>query len=201
MDTKDFKIFCINLTKRPDRWEQSIKEFYKLHIDDVFRFAGIEDKDPLIGCGASHFSILKMWQNMGKHLIIFEDDVQFINNYKDIELYIKDALSIGFDMLYFGANITTPIERVTDRLGILTHAQSTHAYCVHKDFIKHILSFEHMLGKPMDLIYAENIIPYNKCYITIPMLAIQRPSYSDIEKKNVNYEWMEDRYNANLRKG
>lgn len=195
MDTRDFKIFCINLDRRADRWEQSKKEFYKLYLDDVCRFSAVDHKDPVVGCAMSHFSILNMWKDLGKHLIIFEDDVQFINNYEDIDNYINEASSIGWDMLYFGANIVQPFRPISSTLGRLSHAQSTHAYCVHKDFIKHLVEYKPLIGKPMDLIYAENVVPYNRCYITIPMLAIQRPSFSDIEKKHVNYSWMEDRFN------
>jgi hypothetical protein len=103
-------------------------------------------------------------------------------------------------MLYLGANICNPINKVNNWFGKLSHAQSTHAYCVNNKFIPVLLdTIRHNIGKHLDLVYTEEIIPHSSCYITIPMLATQRPSFSNIENKFVNYDWMEERYRSNLK--
>jgi len=47
----------------------------------------------------------------------------------------------------------------------------------------------------IDVTYADWVIPYSNCYITIPMMVIQRESYSDIEKKMMDYAIPLERYN------
>lgn len=195
MDINNFRIFCVNLDKRTDRWEESKKEFHKIGFDNICRFSAIEHENPVIGCALSHFAIMELYKNHDKHLLIFEDDVQFINNYMHIERYLEEVQTLNWDMLYLGANITQPFYPISDTLAKVYHAQSTHAYCINKSQIVYLLSFQNQIGKPLDLIYAENV--FLKNYITIPMLAIQRPSYSDIEKRFVSYNWMEHRYYQN----
>jgi hypothetical protein len=195
MNINDFEVVCINLDSRRDRWLESCEEFVKAKISP-YRYPALKDSNPINGCALSHFDIL---EHATKNVMIFEDDVKFINSYSHLDEYLLSLDSLqSWDMLYLGGNICGSIYRINDKIGRLTHAQSTHAYCVNKQFIPKILEKKNLLGKHLDLIYAEDIIPYNDCYITIPMLAIQRPSYSDIEKKQVDYSWMEDRYYQNL---
>lgn len=196
MDINDFHVRCINLEGRTDRWEESQKEFAKVGLE-VLRFPAEPHSNPIVGCAVSHFTILTEALSRGKHAMIFEDDVQFLGE-PNIQEWLFSLDYMDWDMLYFGANITTPISRYSKGFGRLSGAQSTHAYCVNNAFIQEILNHSGLLGKHMDLIYSEDIIPHAKCYITIPIIAIQRPSYSDIEKKPVDYSWMVDRYYRNL---
>lgn len=198
MDIKDFEVICINLENRQDRWEESIKEFHKAHLNMVYRYEVIPNLNPVVGCAESHFEVLEYCLKKDKHAMIFEDDVKFINDYKNIYEYLNELDNRDWDMLYMGGNITYPFYRISDKIARVFRIQSTHAYCVNKKLIPTILSRKYLLGKPMDLIYSEDIVPNNMCYITVPMLAIQRPSYSDIEQKRVDYNWMEERYNNNL---
>ena len=138
MDTKDFDIVCVNLDKRTDRWLESLYEFQKIGIRPI-RFSAIVDSNPIVGCAMSHFIALQNAREQKKHLMIFEDDVMFINNYSDFGEYLDALDSLDWDMLYFGGNICRPIYPISDKLGKLTHAQSTHAYCVNLKFIDNIL--------------------------------------------------------------
>lgn len=199
MDIKDFNVVCINLVSRPDRWEESKKEFSKSHLlPYVYRYEAIAHSNPIEGCASSHFDVLQQCLDLDKHAMIFEDDVKFINNYNEMPSYLRELSSIDWDMLYLGANITTQIDSVSEWFAKVSHAQSTHAYCANRKFIPTVLEHKHLIGKHMDLIYAENVIPKGNCFITRPMMAIQRPSFSDIEKRYVNYTWMQDRYNKHL---
>jgi GR25 family glycosyltransferase involved in LPS biosynthesis len=200
MDINDFTVYCINLDERKDRWHESLREFSHFPINKVNRFPAIKHDNPVIGCALSHFQAMERCLETGKHFMVFEDDVHFINNYKEFPAYLERLDMMWWDMFYLGANITQPITKISDKFGKLRHAQSTHAYCINKNFITTVLEYKGLLGKPMDLIYAENIIPLSNAFITIPMLAIQRPSYSNIENQVVNYSWMEKRYFENLRK-
>lgn len=197
MDIKDFYPVCINLKERTDRWTESQLEFSKAKID-VVRVDGLKDENPIVGCAKSHFNVLDFCLSINKHAMIFEDDVLFSDKIFKLYWYLKGLDGLEWDMLYLGANVTSPIYQVNEYFGRLTSAQATHAYMVNKEFIPTILAQESKVGKHMDLIYSENIVPYHRCYITIPMFAIQRPSYSNIEKKDVDYSWMYERYKLQL---
>lgn len=200
-------IFCINLDSRPDRWKNVQKEFDKIGIKDkVMRLPGVVYVDlngkilPAIGCHISHASCIhtaKLLQ--AKNCLIFEDDVQFLPNFLDVvPQAIKELDAIGWDMFYLGANLERPCYQVTDHLSKLTFAYSTHAYAINGlmfDMIQDINADPRTTHN--DVTITETIIPNYNCYICSPMVAIQSPSYSDIEKKDVSYDWMIDRFNKN----
>lgn len=200
------KIYCTNMSYRPDRWQQVLVEFDKLGIKGkVIRFEGIESygndayKNRWMGCNLSHLNILEHSDN--ERVLIFEDDVIFINDFKNIlQSAIEELKEKEWGMFYLGGNICGSITQETEHLGRLSHAQSTQSYAVNKNFNKEILKYKELFyDKQVDLVYAQNIIPNYPCYITIPMVTLQRSDYSDIEQRNVNYDsWMEQRYFDNL---
>lgn len=196
-------IYCINLPQRTDRWNKVLLEFDKLGIrDKVIRVDGISGQSPIWrGCTLAHLGILE--NSIDNRILIFEDDVLFINDYcKIITGAINELDKMQWSMFYLGGNICGPIIQETQFLGRLSHSQSTHAYSINKGTAKKILELGNsILDKPLDLMYTENIIPLLPCYITIPMIAVQNNDYSNIERTNVNYTtWMEERFYNNLRK-
>lgn len=192
------KVICINLKRRVDRWNEALKECEKIGVIPE-RFEAIEHENPVIGCALSHFKIMETHAYFKEPILVLEDDIKFINNAKEIlDKYLKE-IPADYDLAYLGGNLTTPAIRLSEHVAKINHIQSTHAYIVAPRFTSTIEIYQNYLGKPMDLIYAENIIPYHNCYITIPMIAVQRPSYSDIENKYVDYtQWMESRFYSNL---
>jgi GR25 family glycosyltransferase involved in LPS biosynthesis len=111
------KIFVINLDRREDRLE----EFFKIcpiSKNNISRFKAIDGQElkinneiqslfndnrfgwlrGKIGCALSHYQI---WtENQDKNnIIIFEDDIQFINNFKKNWKEIKDNLPKDFDLI------------------------------------------------------------------------------------------------------
>ncbi len=54
-------IYCVNLDRRPDRWEAVQQEFKKIGIQDrVIRFSAIETPNQgAIGCLLSHRAIIE----------------------------------------------------------------------------------------------------------------------------------------------
>lgn len=87
MSAFDFfdRIYCINLDKRPNRWELSQKEFDKIGIlDKVTRFSAIEDSNPEKGCFESHMECIFSAKKDGlNNVLIFEDDVAFLKCYEE----------------------------------------------------------------------------------------------------------------------
>ena len=121
------KIFCINLDRRPERWERSQTEFAK-HGLTVERFAAIDGKDiqavtngkqringAEIGCSLSHKRILEMIvENGWEQVLIHEDDVEFVENFNErFEEAIKHVPPT-WEILYLGGNLVVQPSRLTN---------------------------------------------------------------------------------------
>ena len=201
MKLQDFfpLIYCINLDGRPDRWEKAQEEFKKVGIENVQRFSAIKENPPWLGCYSSHLEILTEAELLQKNVLIFEDDVEFINFDKfDMESALDEMNKYyWWDMLYFGGNILKPFYKASNYWARLRHCQSTHAYGVNWKFIPRLRDWIYSNTPAiLDVIYANTIVPNRNCFITIPsMLAIQRTDYSDIEGRAMSYDLPLKRYN------
>jgi GR25 family glycosyltransferase involved in LPS biosynthesis len=193
-------VYCINLDSRLDRWDTSLKEFEKIGFIPE-RFSAIPHEQSWRGCYLSHLEILKQAREKKESVLIFEDDVEFINYDEEIitnTLKELDAFH-WWDMFYLGGNILKPFYQITDHLGKLTHCQSTHAYAVNKFFLDRLIHWlESNQVYIIDVLYAEGVVPLRNCFISIPMMAIQRADYSDIEKRKMTYDLPIERYNKFL---
>jgi len=190
--------FCINLDSRPDRWQSATQEFKKLSICPN-RFTAIPNKNnPALGCYLSHLEILKKARELRKNVLIFEDDIMLINDYPNIiESALDELANLEWDMLYFGGNILKPFYQITDHLGKLTHCQSTHSYAINASFLDELVPYIEKQAFYIDVLYSDTCYQANN-FITIPMIMLQKPGFSDIEKNEVNYDYSIGRYYQNL---
>ncbi len=204
-------IYVINLDSRPDRLNASIEEFKKIGLTSINRMPGqVYTYAPdaytngAIGCMLSHKLCLEEALRQKKNVFIFEDDIEFLpydNLTEIIDQCCEELESIDWSLVYFSGNLLRPAFQKSNRLAKLTHAQSTVAYGVKYEFIEKLLSYfpTTTFTEPIDMTYANRVIPENNCYITIPMIAIQRKGYSDIECKEVDYsQYLQKRYWENL---
>lgn len=203
----------INLDSRPDRLEQFEKDLNPIFDikpirkpGEIFREAPGPWWNGAVGCMLSHFNILQAAELLKTNVFIFEDDALPIteNPAETLEYACNELETIKWDMFYMGANILRPFHQVTEHLAKLTHGQSTIAYGVNKKFLRTLMGYIDLqhINKPIDVIYADNVIPNNNCYITVPMIITQRDSYSDIEQMRVEYNrYLESRYLDNIRRG
>jgi len=204
-------IYCINLDYRKDRWEKVSKEFRKLGIEEsIIRVPGavVNDFDDpkrnaCYGNHLSHAACINHAQKEGvSRIAIFEDDVKFINSTVEILRLAIEQLPPWWDLFYFGANLERPAYQVTENLAKLTFAYSTHAYAINMQNVE-LVDIMYRINTNKDIVHndveiSEKIIPYFCSFIPIPMVAVQESSYSDIEKRYVDYNWMEDRFNQQL---
>lgn len=212
MFEETFKLITyINLDHRKDRNSQAIRELSELELNPIRKpgFVPTNIDHPwwkgAVGCMVSHLQILQAADLLGCSVFIFEDDVQFLH--KDVtpkhvlNMACMELQTMQWDMLYASGNLLRPCYQVSPHLAKLTHAQSTVGYGVNRKFIPKLLSYFDLsnITAPIDVIYADRVIPENNCYITVPMVAIQRDSYSDIEGRDVEYSsYLEKRYWSNL---
>lgn len=187
--------YCINLDNRKDRWEQVQEEFKKIDFYPT-RFSAIENENKPRGCLQSHLAILKEARDKDQNVLIFEDDVELrIDAIEIIESALDELSEIDWTLFYLGGNILKPFHQYSNHLAKLNHCQSTHAYSANKKYLTPIIDFLEKNDFFIDVLYAEGIVPYTNSYITVPMVAIQRASFSDIENKIMTYDIPIERYN------
>jgi len=174
------KIYCINLARRKDRWEQCLVEFAKQDLT-VERIEAVDmPGNPVLGCLKSHEKALRsVVDGNYANALILEDDIEFSGS-------INISGAPKWDMLYLGgSHIAYPV--VIGGYGKVTHTKSTCAYAVTQEMAKALLSW---IGNnrsiPIDEIYCKIQRAY-ACYCLSPLIAWQRPGYSDIEKQFVDY--------------
>jgi GR25 family glycosyltransferase involved in LPS biosynthesis len=203
------EIYCINLDERTDRWEHAQKEFEKAGIlDRVQRFSAIRDVDGRIGVIKSNLAIIKIAKEKKlKNVLIFEDDVEFIIDDPQTELQksINQAQGIKWHLFYLGANTHEKLIKFKPNLILLKNAFAVHSMAysdlMYDNFIrkyeniKTIKNFDDIL----DVYLARQIQDKYICLMTNPMLTTQMNSYSDIEKRVVDYSFIEERYKNNIK--
>lgn len=203
------EIWCINLDHRLDRWEHAQKEFEKVNIlNRVHRFSAIKHTDGRIGLIKSFLYLFEYAKNKKlENILIFEDDIKFLNDTtnilrKSLEQLIKTNINWG--MFYLGANTHKKLVKVDENLFNLKSGLSAHAICYNKiiydDIINKFSKTDRILemGDINDIFYSKLQDTYN-CFIVNPIIATQIPSYSDLLKKDVNYSFIVDRFNMNVK--
>lgn len=202
------KIYCVNLDKRTDRWDECEKEFEK-HGLNIERFSAVDGStveivnsslnDGQTGCALSHLEILEISKCKGyNNCLILEDDVQFDDELNKILPNIMNQVPDDWDILYFGGNhsannIWNPqskLKKVTENIFRVTNCYTTHSYAVKKTvYDKIISSFDGTV--PIDVCLSE-VQKNTNSYIIRPHLAWQRPSFSDVQGKFETYDFLKN---------
>jgi len=201
-------VFCINLNKRKDRWKLAQEEFDDIGIlEQVKRFSAIEKKDGRLGVIKSHLEIIKYAKNNNlNNVLVFEDDVVFLDN--NFQKSLQNAISqlpLNWDLFYLGANLHVPLDNYSENLVKLKNGFAAHAITYNKNIFDNFIQKYDALSKIvlytdiLDVWLADYIQNRNNSYLVKPLLATQRNSYSDIEKYNVNYSFIEERYKKFVR--
>ena len=198
---EEFQVkYCLTQASRPDRTEQFKAEAKAFNIDFEF-FYSLPGKSCPEDVGRERFDsfcksqlgMLQQFQNTGKrNLLCFEDDCIFVNT-----IYFARAfkeLPDDWDILYLGANVTDPHpEKYSKHLRKIRSAWTTHGIAYSRKMVDHIVSnYKSWEESGMyDDWLSNNILPVFNCFVTVPMIAYQRPVYSDLWQKEVNYGWIE----------
>ena len=188
----DLAVYCINLKERNHKRKWFKKQMRKHRIDFDFYTAELHPTSPKRGCLESHLAVIKQAiADNKKHILIFEDDAKIIRPLKPIPTPPKD-----WKMLYLGGTVRDILGTPEDKNWTPMSCWTTHAYMLNledKSFIKDLLEMEQAnMETEIDTFYMQQIHSAHKTYMVSPMRVIQREGYSDIEKKEVNYDFMED---------
>jgi glycosyl transferase family 25 len=197
------KIYCINLDRRKDRWDETLLELSKWELSDsVTRFSAVDGNtlinDTIINNGelgilTTHINIINEAKEKGyKNILIIEDDIEFTEEILNLEQYMS-SVPEDWDMIYFGGNhnkhMGKQINFLNEKIIKLNETYGIHCVVINNTIYDLILDLISIRGKPIDVYYADIQKSYN-CYGFNPSIALQRESFSDIQNKNVNYKWL-----------
>lgn len=177
------KTIVVNLDERLDRLSEVARELNSIGVE-FERFSAIKHETGWKGYNASMLAILEENQEV-ESLFLVEDDCQFLDC-----SHLREAieeLPKDWDGLWLGSNLQAlHSQRTSSHLYRLEHGWSTHAVVLTKKFRKWCLERwdREMIFDEFLRVTAQ---PLNKCYVVFPMVAIQRPSYSDIRNDHMDY--------------
>jgi GR25 family glycosyltransferase involved in LPS biosynthesis len=197
------KIFIINLDDKSSRYLFLKKQLDELGIVyerfqaiggnsiDLGKFKSLKNGE--LGCLLSHISVLKIAEkNKLKSILILEDDAEFCENFHTkFEKYIKQVPE-DWDMIYLGANHIEIPKLIRRNVLRIIKSYTSHAIIIRNSVFKEIIYNYIYYDKPYDAILAELIQPNYNCYCLYPHLVFQQNTYSYINKKNTNYDFIKE---------
>jgi glycosyl transferase family 25 len=160
--------------------------------EKIQRFNAIKHQHGGVGCVQSHIAVLEIaikenWNN----ILIVEDDALWSNFQKGYPI-LEELIQKTYDVITLG----TAHANYTPQLKLLS-GQTTTAYIVQQHYYTTLLqNFKEGCNLLIQTgnwpIYAldqywKKLQAKDNWYVVIPSLMIQAPSYSDIEKRRVNY--------------
>ncbi len=148
-------IYCINLDRRPDRWQRCEKHFRKFGLQNsVQRFSATDLRAEgyghlerrqgknlkysvlsCCGCTLSHRRIVQQAKERGlESVLVFEDDAKILaDNISHVSKTLQDLQQQPWEMFYFGATFNKALSRVTPHLLRAPEgAHATHAIAYHQ---------------------------------------------------------------------
>jgi len=203
-------VIYINLDSRPDRNEEVISELSQIEMpmSKIHRLSAIKRSWGILGCNLSHIACLKAIKERGyKRTLILEDDVGF--EAKDVERWNAGVLDINnmiksdnYDVIFLGGFVRDPegpSKTVYSTLYQTKNTSCTHAYIIKHTYVDKLIEQTEyavqMLMKDAPNVkqfHLDNawskLMAQDRWFISLPTLAYQRDSYSDIEGKVANQD-------------
>lgn len=122
------------------------------------------------------------WNNV----LVFEDDATIVAPFWPFIDEVWPQLPKDYHALWLGINLLAKPERVSDNILKVRSAYATHAIVYSREAMIEILKFldsnNNNTVLPYDIVLMKELQTLFKCYCTYPMLVMQRPCYSSIEK-------------------
>lgn len=188
--------FCISLERNTARWDACIKEFTKVGIDYVERIVTQEsEENRWLSFNDAQYEMIRRGVSTGENFAAFEDDLAFDGNWIRIEEATKQ-LPADWDALFIGANIigTDTVvwdmpTRVSANLFRLHNSWQTHSIIYSAKFAKWVLeNFDPKQFPVYDEWLRVVAMPVKNIYLMSPMCCYQRPAWSDLWQKDVDYQ-------------
>lgn len=194
---------CINLDRRPERWQHMQRQFDQHGIHSVRRFPAFDGDNMKLptnwvhtpgayGCLLSHLQVVRQARRFGvPSVLIFEDDVVFDDHLeKKFSIYIEQVPP-DWDMLFFGALHKDEPIKVADNIVRITQAYSTYAYVLRDTVFDDFIELNRKTDQELDnnsLVLQQRF----KCYCFMPHLAWVEPDYSDAQQRLVDHWYLRE---------
>ena len=194
---------CINLDRRPERWERMQARFAKVDLGPVERFpavdggklevpAGWPESAGAYGCLRSHLAVVHQARALGREsVLIMEDDVLFAEGFhEEFERRVR-GLPDDWDMLFFGCLHHDPPTSVAPGIGRLHASFSTLMYAVRQTVYDSFIFLNAGARCAVDRNTWRLQKRFN-CYCFMPHLAWVDDSYSDAQGVPSNHWYIRD---------
>ena len=197
------KIYYINLKHRKDRKDNLLKQLKMINYpnDKIVRIDAIKKENGAIGCGLSHIKALKTAlknHKINDYIAILEDDFEWKkSNAYDV---IINAINSDTDWNVILLACNGSVNEYNKHLLKINNCQTASGYIIKIKYIPELLK---IWEKDMNSLLNDSKInkgfesraidqswkklQKDKWYTTNPIIGKQMASYSDIEKKQVDY--------------
>ena len=207
------KIYCINLDRRTDRWEECQKIFSK-HNLEVEHFSAVDGSKENYGLGypfdselagaISHTKVIEKARELNlKNVLILEDDVDFIDNLEELFTKFIDIVPKNWDGILFGGNHVGGYTHLNNDIVKINRSYALHAYCLNSESFEYVINYmnnkiKNTINKGKNSIrtsvaadfFMADLHSINNWYCFKPHLAWQRNGFSDIQNTVVNYNFL-----------
>jgi GR25 family glycosyltransferase involved in LPS biosynthesis len=127
-----------------------------------------------------------------ENILILEDDTLFISNNITINEILdkySNFLDINnYGIFYLAGNTRADyIKNIINDIYLTKSTLTTGSYIINKKVMQYIVDNIKGYPREIDVFYANVIQQKFPCFICIPNITSQRPSYSDIVGINTNY--------------
>ena len=192
------KIYCINLDRRFDRWEKAKKQFDKFGIE-IERYSAIDGNiiqnetkllNGELGILQSNLKIIEKAKEKGyKNILIFEDDVELIDDFDTKFEKCFKQVPKDWKFLYLGGNHVGGLHPVNKNVYKMFNSFAIHAIAINFELFDEIIKLLNNPEHPVDVIYGF-LHRYYPSYTFKPPLAWQSEGFSDIQNEHKNYEFL-----------
>jgi GR25 family glycosyltransferase involved in LPS biosynthesis len=197
-------IFYINLEHRKDRKIHAEQQLLSLGFSNqqIQRFPALCLSNGALGCSMSHLKCVQTAKdNKWPHVLICEDDIQFLNPelfINQINLFFSSKKSTSWDVLLLAGNNMLPYKKESDHYIQVHRCLTTTGYIVQSHYYDTLIE-NYKQGILQLIKNPENKNEYaidkfwlslqkrDNWFLTIPLSVVQREDFSDIEKKVTNF--------------
>ena len=199
-------VLYINLDRRSDRRAHVEEQLSQVGFHNVHRVSGIVPRQSgpsAIGCSLSHIHCLEHGLHAGwEQWIVVEDDIWF----QDMAAFRSQWTAWtqrhgdhhAFDVLLLAGNVVPPYDPVDDTCIQVRACQTTTGYLVTRTYAPILLAnmkqgvVNLMRAPQLHKLYAIDKFWFSlqrqhRWYLLTPITVCQRPDYSDIERRPVDY--------------
>lgn len=191
-------VFYINLKHRIDRRQHAEAQFNTMGVTPE-RVDAIPCSNGAIGCALSHIKCIELAKERRMpYACICEDDIAFLKPEQTKQSITEIIQStIQWDVILLGANIAPPYFKLNNHCMIVRNAQTTTGYIIKQAYydtliqniktgISGLLLYQTPKMYAID-IYWKKLQKLDQWLILVPLAVVQRPDYSDIERRQVDY--------------